>query len=225
VLLPHGDGKLDRWQLVTAVDVPDPGRRRALLVWDTLDAAGCKRRWQIHPGLVTLSSRQRPVDPPAPATAVRPLLKAAFPKTRFSVRTIRSGVKVTWTDGPDAHRVSGVLRPVVMGRCELRRSASAFFDALALIRQAAEAHTRGDEPGKLVRRMRQLRSLDEEVFSAQEHLMAQFLVRATNQADPDWWHLAEQLDRCRIEVLASMCGVDLAHPQTRRGGADPSLSL
>jgi hypothetical protein len=213
VLLPHDEGKLDQWQLVTAVDVPGPRHRRAMVVWDTVDAAGRKRVWRVHPHSVTLSCQQRPVDPPAPATAVRPLLKAAFPQTRFSVRAIRSGVKVTWSDGPAAHRVSAVLQPVVMREWVLRRSTSAFFDALVLIRQAAEAHSRGDEPGKLVRRMSELRSLDEDVFTDQERLMAQFLVRATDEADRDWWHLAGQLDRYRVEVLAGICGVKLAQPE------------
>ena len=213
VLLPHGDGKLDRWQLVTAVDVPGPGHRRAMVVWDTVDAAGRERVWRVHPHSVALSCQQRPVDPPAPATAVRPLLKAAFPQTWFSVRGIRSGVRGSWSDGPASRRVSTVLQPVVMREWVLRRSTSAFFDALVLIRQAAEAHTRGDEPGKLVRRMSSLRSVGEDVFTAQERLMAQFLVRATDEADRDWWHLAEQLDRYRVEVLAGICGVNLAHPE------------
>jgi len=60
--------------------------------------------------------------------------------------------------------------------------------------------------------MSALRSVGEDVFTAQERLMAQFLVRATNEADPDWWHLAEQLERHNIEVLAAICGVNLAHP-------------
>ena len=122
VLLPHGDGKLDRWQLVTAVAVPEAGHRRAVVVWDTLDAAGRKSVWRVNRGWVTLSSSQRPVDPPAPATAVRPLLKAAFPQTRFSVRAIRSGVRVSWSDGPASRRVSTVLQPVVMREWVLRRS-------------------------------------------------------------------------------------------------------
>jgi hypothetical protein len=51
--------------------------------------------------------------PKETATAIRKILKAQFPATKFSVKTERgsmvSSVRISWTDGPTAKRVESVV--------------------------------------------------------------------------------------------------------------------
>lgn len=71
--------------------------------FDNTGLADLRDRLRLRYGRVELDIAETTLAPD-----VRKTLKAEFPDTRFSVRTVWGGVEVAWVDGPEVDRVEAV---------------------------------------------------------------------------------------------------------------------